>query len=248
MTTHARRAADLGLDRVIVAGGDGAVHYALQGLAGSDCALGIVPVGSGNDLARALGVDPDPAVALRRAMEGASKAIDLGRIGNRVFAGVVGLGIDGDVCRRVQEQARWLPASAAYAYAALRSLIRFKPPHLRVEYEDGSYEGRVLLAGLANSPLFGGGMRIAPGAVLDDGWLDLVIVEQVPLPTLLRVFPRVYRGRHLSHPAVHCARVRRATFQADPPRTFYADGEPLMDSRDTPTSVEVWPGALRVVA
>jgi len=247
MTAQARRAADEGLDRVLVGGGDGAVHYAIQGLAGSDCALGIVPVGSGNDLARALGIELDLDAALRRAVQGSPKAIDLGRIGDRVFAGVLGLGIDGDVCRIVQEQPAWVPGSAAYAYAVLRSLMGFRPPRLRVEYEDGAYEGRVLLAGLANSPFFGGGMRIAPGALLDDGWLDLVIVEQVSLPTLLRVFPRVYRGRHLSHPAVHCARVRRASLHADPPRTFYADGEPLMDSQDSPTPVEIWPAALRVV-
>jgi diacylglycerol kinase (ATP) len=247
MTAQAQRAADEGLDRVLVGGGDGAIHYAIQGLAGSDCALGIVPLGSGNDLARALGIDLDPDTAFRRAVQGSPKAIDLGRIGDRVFAGVLGLGIDGDVCRIMQRLPAWLPGSAAYAYAALRSLMGFRPPRLRVEYAGGAYEGRVLLAGLANSPFFGGGMRIAPRALLDDGWLDLVIVEQVSWPTLLRVFPRVYRGRHLSHPAVHCARVRRVSFHADPPRTFYADGEPLMDSHDSPTPVEIWPAALRVV-
>ena len=91
-------------------------------------------------------------------------------------------------------------------------------------------------------------MRIAPEALLDDGWLDLVIVEQVSLPTLLRVFPRVYRGLHLSHSAVHYVKVRRASLHADPPRTFYADGEPLMESHASPTTVEIWPRALRVIA
>jgi diacylglycerol kinase (ATP) len=248
MTRRARHAVDDGHERVIVAGGDGAVHYAIQGLAGSDCALGIVPVGSGNDLARALGIDAEPGAALRQALHGSARKIDLGRIGTRVFAGVVGLGIDGDVCRIVGQQAAWIPGPAAYAYSALRSLASFRPPSLIVEYEGGSYSGPVLLAGLANSPLFGGGMRIAPGATLDDGCLDLVIVEPVPFLELLSVFPRVYRGSHLSHPAVHSARVRKASFLADRPRTFYADGEPLMDSASDPTDVEVWPGALQVIA
>ena len=248
MTRHARRAADDGHDRVIVAGGDGAVHYAIQGLAGSGCALGLVPIGSGNDFARALQISPEPVAALRHAVRGSARKIDLGRIGKQVFAGVVGLGIDGDVCRLVDRQPSWVPGPLGYGYAALHSLVRFHPPSLIVEYDGGSYSGPVLLAGLANSPVFGGGMRIAPTAALDDGWLDLVIVEPVPFFELLRVFPRVYRGRHLSHPAVHCARVRKASFLTDHPRTFYADGEPVIESGSTPTDVEIWPGALGVIA
>jgi diacylglycerol kinase (ATP) len=248
MTRQAGRAASDGHERVLVAGGDGSIHYAIQALAGTDCALGIVPVGSGNDLARALGIAPKPEAALAHALRGSSRKIDLGRIGERLFAGVVGLGIDGDVCRIVGEQPAWIPGTAAYAYAALRSLASFRPPSLIVEYEGGSFAGPVLLAGLANSPVFGGGMRIAPTAALDDGWLDLVIVEPVPFFELLRVFPRVYRGRHLSHPAVHCVRVRKASLLADRQRTFYADGEPLMDSGSAPTDVEIWSGALRVIA
>lgn len=248
MTLQASRAASDGHERVLVAGGDGAIHYAIQSLAGTECALGIIPVGSGNDLARALRIAPEPDVALSHALRGSSRRIDLGRIGDRLFVGVVGLGIDGDVCRIVGQQPAWLPGTAAYAYAALRSLATFRPPSLIVEYDGGSFAGPVLLAGLANSPVFGGGMRIAPTAALDDGWLDLVIVEPVPFFELLRVFPRVYHGRHLSHPAVHCARVRKASLLADRQRTFYADGEPLMDSGSVPTEVEIWSGALKVIA
>jgi diacylglycerol kinase (ATP) len=248
MTRQARRAASEGAERVLVAGGDGAIHYAIQGLAGSDCALGIVPVGSGNDLCRALGVAVDPDTALQAAVHGAARRIDLGRIGDRVFAGIVGLGIDGDVCRAVGRVPGWIPGTAAYAWSALHSLARFDPPSLIVEYEGGSYDGPVLLAGLANSPQFGGGMRIAPTAELDDGWLELVIVEPVPRLELLRVLPSVYRGRHLSHPAVRSVRVRRATVRSDRRRTFYADGEPLMDAGRAPTEVAIWQDALRVVA
>lgn len=248
MTEQARRAASDGHDRVIVAGGDGAVHYAIQGLSGSDCALGIVPIGSGNDFARALQLPREPRDALSLAIRGPSRAIDLGHVGNRVFAGILGLGIDGDVCRTVGRQPAWIPGSLAYAYSALYSFIGFRPPSLTVKYEGGSFDGPVLLAGLANSPLFGGGMRIAPTAKLDDGWLDLVIVEPVPFLELLRVFPRVYRGLHLAHPAVHSARVRKASLLADRPRTLYADGEPVMDSGNTPTEVGVCSDALRVIA
>jgi diacylglycerol kinase (ATP) len=247
MTVEARRAADDGLERVLVAGGDGALHYAIQGLAGSECALGIVPLGSGNDLARALGIERDAARAGLRALRAEPRAIDLGRVEGRLFAGVLGLGIDGDVSKRVRQQPRWLPGSAAYAYASLRAFVGFEPPRLTVEYDGGRFEGSVLLGALANSPVFGGGMRIAPEAVLDDGWLDLVIVEQLPLPRLLSLFPRVYRGRHTDHPAVRSVRVQEARFRCEPRRTFYADGEPIVDCDADGTSIAIWPDALRVI-
>ena len=91
-------------------------------------------------------------------------------------------------------------------------------------------------------------MRIAPSAVLDDGWLDLVVIERVPLVTLLRVFPRVYRGTHIDHPAVHTARVRSLHVTSEPRRVVYADGEPLHLSTAPGERIEIWPGALRVVS
>ena len=219
----------------------------MQGLAGTSCALGILPVGGGNDLARVLGVDREPRRAAERAVEATPRRIDLGRLEGRAFAGVLGLGIDGDVSRRVAQGLRWLPGGLAYAWATLLCVPRFRAPWVRVDYEGGSFEGRVLIAALANSPVFGGGMRIAPAARLDDGWLDLVIVERVAPATVLRVFPRVYSGTHVDHPAVHTRRVRAATLRSEPCRTFWADGEPLCDSRPGGTAIEVWPAGLAVV-
>ena len=248
MSDQARRAADEGLDRVLVAGGDGAVHHAVQGLAGSGCALGIVPTGTGNDLARALGIELDPCAAGLRALRGVTRTIDVGRVGARLFVGVAGIGFDGDVNRIVRQQTRWLRGSAAYACGVLRALASFEPPHVHLEYAGGDFAGQVLLVAVANSPCFGGGMRIAPSAVLDDGWLDLVVIERVPLVTLLRVFPRVYRGTHIDHPAVHTARVRSLHVTSEPRRVVYADGEPLHLSTAPGERIEIWPGALRVVS
>lgn len=247
MRAEARLAASEGLERILVAGGDGAVHYAIQGLAGSACALGIVPLGRGNDLARALGIERDAVRAALRALRSEPRAIDLGRVQDRFFAGVLGLGLDGEVSRRVRHQPGWLPGPMAYAYACLRALVGFQPPRLTVEYDGGHFDGPALLGAVANSPVFGGGMRIAPRALLDDGWLDVVIVEPRPLPTLLSLFPRVYSGRHIDHPAVHSVRVRQARFRCEPRRTFHADGEPIVDCAVEGTPVEIWPGALRVI-
>jgi diacylglycerol kinase (ATP) len=248
MESQARRAAEEGLGRILVAGGDGTLHHAIQGLAGSDCSLGIVPTGTGNDLARALGIYMDPLKAARRALRGVSRRIDLGRIGRRLFVGVIGLGFDGEVNRFVNEMSGGPSGSLAYPYALLRTLWRFEPPVLRVEHEGGIFEGRAMLAVLANSPFFGGGMRIAPAAELDDGWLDLVIVERVARIRFVILFPRVYRGSHTRHPLVRSLRVRSATFRADRALTFYADGEAVMPLGEAGATVEVLPRSLSVVA
>jgi diacylglycerol kinase (ATP) len=231
-----------------VAGGDGALHYAIQGLAGTGCALGIVPVGSGNDLARALGIEDKPLEAARRALAGIPRPIDLGRLGGRYFAGTIGLGFDGEVARFVNEMSGWPPGAMAYPYALLRTLWRFEPPVLRVEHDSGRFEDHAMLAVFANSPFFGGGMKIAPGAELDDGLLDLVILERVAPFRLATIFPRVYRGSHVKDPRVHFWRSRSATFHANRALTFWADGEPVLPLKDEGATVEIVPRSLLAIA
>jgi diacylglycerol kinase (ATP) len=246
MEAEARRAAEDGLDRVLVAGGDGTIHHAIRGLAGTPCALGIVPLGTGNDLARALGVPRGPLAAARSALAATPRPIDVGRIDGLPFAGVAGIGIDAEVNRRV-ERLRWLGGRLAYAVATLGALATFSPPHVEVDFDGGALDGPVLLLALANSPCFGGGMRIAPRARLDDGQLDLVLVRPVPLRTLARVFPRVYSGTHLDHAAVRTARVSSARVRSTPEAPVYADGEPVTRTSERGLTIDVWPAALRVV-
>lgn len=248
LTDLSRAAAAEGRDRVIVAGGDGALHYAIQALAGTECALGVVPLGSGNDLARALGIDLDPLRALRKALSGRSRRIDLGCVDGRLFAGVVGLGFDGEVTQFVNERTGWPRGRWAYPYAVLRTLRSFQPPLLHVAHERGTWEGAAILAALANSPCFGGGMRIAPEARLDDGRLDLVIVERIAKIKLVGLFPRVYGGSHIRHRSVRWLRIRQATLRADRPLTLYADGEPLMRVAPAGSHIEIRPAALAVIA
>jgi diacylglycerol kinase (ATP) len=248
MTALARRAAAQGADRVLVAGGDGAMHHAIQGLVGTDCALGVIPIGTGNDLARALGSSLDPRRAAEAALSGTSRRIDLGRIGDRYFVGVAGLGFDTEVNEYVREHCERLRGRWAYPWAVLRTLGGFEPPLLRVEHDAGAWEGRVVLAALANSPFFGGGMRIAPAARLDDGLLDLIIVERISKLRLLCLFPRVYSGSHVRHPRVRTLRTPGATLRADRELTFFADGEPLIPVSPEGTRVEICPRGLAVIA
>lgn len=236
-----------GRSRVLVAGGDGTLHQAIQLLAGSPCALGVIPGGRGNDLARVLGVPLDPLLALARAQAGPVREIDLGRAGSRFFACVGGVGLDGEVAAAARAGSGWLPAGMVYPWALLRTLPAFVPPRLRIEHAGGVWEGRAMLALFANGSTFGGGMRVAPDARPDDGLLDLVVVAAIGKGELLRVFPKVYRGTHLRHPAITLARLSAARVIADRPLVPWGDGEPL-GAAEPELRFEVAPSALRVVS
>jgi diacylglycerol kinase (ATP) len=248
MAAQARQAADEGHHRVLVAGGDGAVHHALQGIAGTGCALGIVPLGSGNDLARALGLPGDPWRAARLALEGPPRSVDLGRVGSRWFAGIAGIGLDAEVNRYVRQHrgsslGRWI-----YPWATLRALAAFQPQHIHVEHDNGVWQGRAIQALVANTPFFGGGMRIAPDARLDDGFLDLLLIAAIPRIKLPFLLPRVYRGTHVRHPAVTSLRVRRARLGAEGEPLLHADGEPVTSVPSGGVTVEIAPQSLLVIA
>ena len=248
LAAQAFRAAEDGVERLLVAGGDGTMHHAAQGLAGTECALGVIPLGSGNDLAGTLGIPPDLEVAVKRALEGEIRRIDLLRVGETFSLSYAGVGFDSEVTRYANE-VKVLRGPLIYFYSVIHTLITFEPPRMKVVYDGGTFEGKVMFTVVNNLPRFGGGMRIAPDAQIDDGLLDLVIVREVPKPVLLSIFPKVYSGKHVGHPAVTIVRTRRAEITIDRAMTLYGGGEPLRPvEADEPVVVEVVPGGLRVVA
>lgn len=247
LAEQARRAAEDGVERLLVAGGDGTMHLAAQGLAGTDCALGVIPLGSGNDFAGTLGIPPDLDAAVEKALKGDVRRIDLAKVGETYCIGYAGAGFDSEVTRYANEL-KILRGPLIYFYAVLHTLITFVPPRMKVVWDDGVFEGKVMFTVVNNLPRFGGGMRIAPDARIDDGLLDLVIVREVPKSVLLSIFPKVYNGRHVGHPAVTIVRTRRAEITIDRTMTMYGGGEPLRAvEAGTPVTVEVVPGGLAVI-
>jgi diacylglycerol kinase (ATP) len=249
LTLQAQRAVEDGVERLIVAGGDGTMQLVAQGIAGTPCALGIIPLGTGNDLAGTLGVPPAIEPAVARALAGETRAIDLVRIGGTaaLAIGYAGVGFDGEVTGFANRVKR-LRGPLVYPYAVLHTLATFEPPGMRVEHDHGTLAGRAMFVVAANLPRFGGGMRIAPDARIDDGLLDLVFVRAVSRPVLLGIFPKVYLGRHVSHPAVTIVRTRRASIALDRAMTIYGGGEPLREmAAGEAVEVEAVPGALRVI-
>ncbi len=244
---EAWRAADEGLERVVVAGGDGSAHHAIQELAGRRTALAVLPLGSGNDMAVTFGMPRDLRAALEVAITAPSRPTDLGVIGGHHFALYCGFGFDGAVSKTYNEKVRWIRGTPGYVWSALRAMVSFEPPTLVLEHEGGRIERRVMLALAANSPRCGGGMLVAPMARLDSGQLELVVLDAVPRRSLLFLLGKVFRGTHLGHPKVHHQTIRRLTVAADRVLWVYGDGEPLMEVGEKAVEVSVEPSALHVV-
>ncbi len=244
------RAAATGCDRVVAVGGDGTIQEVVNGVleAASRPGIGIVPVGSGNDLARSLGLPTDPAEAWTVAIGRVTRTLDAALAVNgeglrRWFASAGGIGFDAQVAAAMSTRRGWQSGRAGYLLTTLTELRRFENRGLRIVLDGEPLECRALLVAIANGPYYGGGMRIAPDAEPDDGWLDLCVVGDVSRLTAIRELPNLYRGTHVRHPAVSLHRARVIEITGDGATRSHLDGEPF---GTLPLHVEVHAGALEV--
>ncbi len=239
-------AGDPGVDGVVAVGGDGLVNLAVQVVAGTTVPLGIVPAGTGNDVARALGIPrDDPGAAADLVLAGATRSVDLGRADGRWFAGVLGSGFDSMVNERANRMS-WPTGRARYNLAILAELRVFRPVPFVLELDGDRWETEAMLVAVGNGSSYGGGMRVCPDARLDDGLLDVTVLGPISKPEFLRVFPTVYKGTHVHHRAVTVRRARTVVLSS-PGVTAYADGERVaalpVRCDAVPASLQVFTGA-----
>jgi YegS/Rv2252/BmrU family lipid kinase len=247
---HARELAEQGAraaETVVVLSGDGLVGVIADVLRDfPHVVLGVLPGGRGNDLARVLGIPKDPIEACEVIAHGVPRAIDLGEVGGKAFVGIASAGFDSEANRIANEAPAWL-GGLVYAYGALRALASWRPARFEVEL-DPPGERLSFMAytvGAANSKTYGGGMRAAPGAMLDDGLLEVVVLETVSKREFLtKLLPRVFKGTHVELPSVHVLRAAAVEFSADRPFTMYADGDPI---GELPVRVRALAGAVSVL-
>jgi diacylglycerol kinase (ATP) len=255
-----------GLDAILVFGGDGTLHRHLRALVNLQLPVLVVPAGSGNDFARALGISRvSDSLALWRKFVGGRAAVrdvDLGTItpcgpvgitkDPTYFSCAAGVGLDGEISRRANELPRWLRAHGGYALSLPGALLGFQPFQLKLETQSQEPapsdslppDQSVVAAIFANTPVYGGGMRVAPKAQLDDGQLDVCLIRDMPKLKLLSVFPTVYFGRHLGIREVDYFSVSCVRVETDRPLDVYADGECV---GRTPVEIGVAPSVLRVI-
>ncbi|OAN29076.1 diacylglycerol kinase [Plantibacter sp. H53] len=244
-------AIEAGLDALVVVGGDGMVSLAVEAVRDSGLPFGVVPSGTGNDIARGLGIplgDPAAAIAsLLRALEGGPRVIDAGTVtdGERTtwFVGAVSAGFDALVNERANRMRRPRGRSR-YTIAILRELLALRPRRYELTVDGTPETVDAVLLAVANNTSIGGGMLIAPQADLADGRFDLFVVAPVSRFRFLRLFPKVFSGAHTGLDIVRLSRVRSVSIAADG-ITAYADGERI---GPLPVAIDVVPGALRVLA
>ncbi len=243
---------------LVVVGGDGTVHQGLQHAVGTTLAFGILPAGTGNDTARTLGLPRDPVaaadlVADELARPDGGRLVDTGVVRTadgteRGFMAVVSSGFDSAVNERANRMT-WPSGRARYLRAILAELRVFRPVTYRMVLDEGlagetCVERSGMLVAIGNGPAYGGGMRVCPGARLDDGVLATTFLAQMPTRTFLRVFPTVFRGTHVERPEVSTAAAATVRIDATG-QVAYADGE-----RVGPLPLQAWvrPASLRVLA
>lgn len=245
----ARRAVDGGYDVLGVLGGDGTLQLALDPCAGSDTTLAVIPSGTGNDLAASLGLPAAPLAAAEAVAAGltagTTRALDLGRVeGGKLFSTVLCAGFDSKVNERANRM-RWPSGPRRYDLAILGELARLRPYPLVVETEHGTHELDATMVSVGNTPSYGGGLRICPGADLADGLFDVTIVAPVSRRRLVQVFPKLRTGAHVDEPEVSTLRAATVRVAGDNDWVAYADGDP---QGPLPMSMTCVSGAIRVVA
>lgn len=249
--TLAREAAAAG-ETVAALSGDGLIGVIADALRGIDGAvLAVLPGGRGNDLARVLGIPDDPAAAAEVILTGRPRPLDLGLVqatagedSGRAFVGIASAGFDSDANRIANEAPAWL-GGLVYAYGALRALLSWRPAQFELELDTGE---RHTCTGysvvVANSRAYGGGMYVAPDAMLDDGLLDVVLSSKTSKLRFLASLPRVFKGTHVELPEVRVLRARALTVSADRPFQMYADGDPI---GALPVRISALPGAVTAI-
>ena len=244
------RAAAEGYRYVVALGGDGAFHHVVEGILGSDAIAGFFPAGNGNDIARELGIPLDAVSAAAAFLHSKPRAVDLvrvrfgdGRTAHYIGAG--GMGLDAEAAHLANTRFKKWPGVTRYLAGALWTFFHEPPFELAAEMDQARWTGQALFAAVANGGSYGSGVRIAPEASMDDGLLDIVLVEKLGWTRLVEAIPIVLTNGDLRFSEVKRFRSTRVKLNANRAVKVHGDGEPLGES---PAEFEVVPGAIRMMS
>ncbi len=253
LESSAQTAISLGRRALFAMGGDGTFQALVNAAFGAEVLLGVFPVGGGNDFAAALGLPDDPLKAADAILRGEPRFVDLVRVRTaegqtRLYAGGGGIGLDAEAARYASGAYRRFPGRSRYIASAVRALVGFVPLDVRVDFPGSDLipqEAKALVAAVLNSPTYGAGLRLAPGATLEDGSVHVVLIEDIGTIGVLRLLPRLMGSGELRTSRVKRWQVRKVRLTTQKPTVFHGDGEIL---GSTPLEIEVVPRAIRVLA
>ena len=228
---------------VVAFGGDGFIHEIIQHIVHREIPLGVIPCGTGNDFARSLGVNQlSMTQQMNLIVQSKIRSIDLGRVDERWFAAILSSGFDAVVNERAN-QMKWPRGRMRYNIAMIEKIVQLRAHSYRIRLDRDHIDVEATLVTVANGPSYGGGMKVCPDAKLNDGLFDVMVLGKVSRTELLKVFPKVYSGRHVGHPAVTFYRCREIEIIGS--GSSFADGEPISS---LPLSAECVSNALKVWA
>jgi YegS/Rv2252/BmrU family lipid kinase len=228
----------------VVMSGDGLVGAVGGAMAGVDFPLGLIPAGRGNDLARGLGIPTDPSEAVDCLVAGHTRMLDVGDANGERFLGIASVGFDSEA-NRIANEAKLLKGQPVYAYAALRALASWKPARFTLIENGVQSKMTGYTVAVANNGFYGGGMNVAPDAVIDDGKLDVITIGEVSKMKFLLNLPKVFKGTHVEdNDVIGSHRTSSIELKASRPFTVYADGDPLTE---LPATIKVIPRSLKMI-
>ncbi|MDQ7849418.1 MAG: diacylglycerol kinase family lipid kinase [Armatimonadota bacterium] len=243
-------------DVVLAVGGDGTVHWTVNGLLARSQprpALAVIPAGTGSDFAAAVDLPPDPQGAVEAVLAGTRRRVDVGLVHGRYFLTIATVGFGGEVARQVSDWSERLPARlktrlpgpAIYLAGILKMLVVYSPVEMEVTLNGLTRRRRLFMLGVGNTCRAAGGMRLCPTAVPDDGLFEVLPIGDVTKLEVLRLLPQTFSGRHVTHPKVEVEAAATVTVASDHPLTIQADGELI---GHVPATFITVPGALEVLS
>ncbi len=229
--TAAHSAAAVGFDAVVAVGGDGTVNEVVNGIAGSGAALGVVHGGKGNDFATAVNMPRDIDAACAALLQGKTKEIDLGRVLDRYFINSAGVGFDATVAHRVNQGVKFFKGVSAYIVTVLTTLISYEPVEMEITLDDTAFTVNPMLVAVGIGQCYGGGMRIVPEAIQDDGYFDICVFDRMGRLALAYHFPKVFKGRHTVLKQARFYRSREVRLRLSREQPLHMEGEILFGDK-----------------
>lgn len=224
-TALAKNAISSSYDAVVAVGGDGTVMEVANGLVGSLTPLGILPMGTGNDLSKSLNIPSKIDKALSIIARGKPKYMDAVSYGGGYFLNVASVGFDAEIARDIQKFKRWIPGKAAYYLAALLKFITYKHKDVILEIDDTTISAKILLFAVANGTHYGGGMKVNPNGFIDDGYIDAILISPVPRFKFPFLFWKFVSGQHLDLPYVKAYRCKKVKIHSNENLPVNGDGD-----------------------
>jgi YegS/Rv2252/BmrU family lipid kinase len=230
---------------IVAVGGDGTINEVVNGLVGSAAKLGVIPVGSGNDFIHALDIPAELDDALQNLLKMHTQFIDIGKAGDRYFQNGLGIGFDAWVVNRLLE-IRKLSGTAMYLWAVIKTIYSYQPPTVHISYNDINRTEKFYLITVGNGISLGGGFKLTPDAIIDDGYFDLNIIRNLSKIEVYQNLIGVYSGKHVRLPQVTMDRAKQIRIESDQGFAAHMDGE-LLALNLKSLDVELLPKALEVV-